>query len=137
MSIAETRAGHLKGMGAPWRDLTAGGRAKEQAIVDAFYDVFVERVAEGRGMSAERVRELATGEVWLARQGVELGLVDDDRRHRAGGRGRRRDVRPPARSAPVRLKRPFFARLVDRFAIAAGCIGRQRGRVPRLGTLRF
>jgi protease-4 len=117
VSIAETRAGHLKGMGAPWRDLTDEERAKEQAIVDAFYDVFVERVAEGRGMSAERVRELATGEVWLARQGVELGLVDE-----IGDIERAVEVAAemsgaPARSAPVRLKRPFFARLVDRFAM--------------------
>jgi protease-4 len=116
VSVAETRAGRLKGMGAPWRDLTDEERAKEQAIVDAFYDVFVERVAEGRGLSAERVRELATGEIWLARQGVELGLVDE-----IGDIERAVEVAAemagaPARSAPVRLRRPFFARLVDRFA---------------------
>ena len=117
ISVDETRAGRLKGMGAPWRDQTDEERAKEQAIVDAFYDAFVKRVATSRGLAEERVRELATGEVWLAEGARELGLVDQ-----IGDIERAVEVAAelagvPARAAPVRLRRPFFARLVDRFAM--------------------
>jgi ClpP class serine protease len=104
-------------MGSPWWEDTDEERAKEQAIVDGFYDGFVDRVAERRGMPREKVVELATGEVWLARQGVELGLVDE-----IGDIERAVEVAAdmagvPARGAPVRLRRPFFARLIDRFAM--------------------
>jgi ClpP class serine protease len=40
VSVNENRAGRLKGMGAPRRDETEEERAKEQAIVDAFYAAF-------------------------------------------------------------------------------------------------
>ena len=117
VSVAETRAGRLKGMGSPWREDTDEERAKEQALVDGFYEAFVDRVAEGRGLPRERVVEVATGEVWLAKQAVELGLVDE-----IGDIERAVEVAAdmagvPAKAAPVRLRRPFFARLVDRFAM--------------------
>jgi protease-4 len=103
-------------MGAPWRDETDEERAKEQAIVDAFYDAFVERVATSRGLAADRVRELATGEVWLAEQARELGLIDQIADIEGAVEIAARLAGVPARAAPVRLRRPFFARLVDRFA---------------------
>ena len=64
-------------MGAPWRDETDEERAKEQAIVDAFYDAFVGRVAKSRRLDEERVRTLATGEIWLGEEAKKLGLVDE------------------------------------------------------------
>ena len=68
-------------------------------------------------MPRERVIEVATGEVWLAKQAIELGLVDE-----IGDIERAVEVAAemagvPARAAPVRLRRPFFARLIDRFAM--------------------
>src|SRR5450756_1149754 len=77
VSVSENRAGRLKGMGAPWRDETDEERAKEQAIVDAFYAAFVGRVARSRRLAEERVRALATGEIWLGEEAKELGLVAD------------------------------------------------------------
>ncbi len=114
--VEEHRAGRLKGMGAPWREDTAEERATEQALVDAFYDRFVERVATGRKLQRERVVELATGEVWLGSKAVELGLADsvgdlDDAIDAAAAM-----ANVPAEAAPVRLRRPILARLVDRFA---------------------
>jgi len=115
VSVSENRAGRLKGMGAPWRDETDEERAKEQAIVDAFYDAFVERVAKGRHLTEERARELATGEIWLGDQAKELGLVDE-----IGDLERAVELAAaaagvPARSAPVRLRRSLLERLVGRF----------------------
>ncbi len=47
-----------------------------QAIVDGFYGVFVDRVAEGRKLERGRVEEAAQGRVWTGRQAQERGLVD-------------------------------------------------------------
>lgn len=117
ISVSENRAGRLKGMGAPWRDETDEERAKEQALVDAFYDAFVSRVATGRGLPEPTVRELATGEVWLGEHAVSLGLVDE-----VGDLERAVELAAeaagvPARSAPVRLHRSLFGRLAGRFAV--------------------
>jgi protease IV len=116
VSVSETTAGRHKGMGAPWREETAEERTKEQALVDAMYESFVRRVARGRNLPEERVRELATGEVWLGEQAVGLGLVDE-----VGDLERAIEIAAemagvPAKGAPVRIRRPLLGRLMDRFA---------------------
>jgi protease-4 len=117
VGVTEHTAGRLKGMGAPWRDESEAEAAKEQQIVDDIYDVFLQRVAEGRDLPVERVRELATGEVWLGSQAKDLGLVDE-----VGDLERAVEIAAemagvPPRAAPVRLPRSFFARIADRFAM--------------------
>jgi len=116
VTVTEHRAGELKGMGMPWRDESAAEAEKEQALVDAIYASFVGRVAQARNLSEERVRELAAGEVWLGTEAVGLGLVDE-----IGDLERAVEIaaemaRVPARSAPIRIPRPFVNRLLDRFA---------------------
>lgn len=115
VTFSEKRAGRLKWMGAPWREETEEERAKEQAVVDAFYTAFVGRVARSRGLTEERVRELATGEIWLGEKARELGLVDEigDLEHAVELAADAAGV--PAHSAPVRLRRPLLARLAGRF----------------------
>jgi ClpP class serine protease len=61
---------------SPFREATEEEQAKEQRIIDSMYDVFVEGVARGRGLSEERVRELATGEVYSASDALAAGLID-------------------------------------------------------------
>ncbi len=41
------------------------------------YDIFIDRVATGRGMSREEVEAVAGGRIWTGRQAVEIGLVDE------------------------------------------------------------
>ena len=41
------------------------------------YDLFKRQVVEGRGLSPDRVEEIAQGKVWTGQQAQELGLVDD------------------------------------------------------------
>lgn len=123
VAVSERRAGRLKGMGAIWRDETDEERAKEQEVVDAYYAAFVARVAKGRRLSEERVRELATGEIWLGSRALELGLVDEigDLERAIEIAGGMAGV--AAHGAPVRLRRPLFSRLIDRFATrAAGAL---------------
>lgn len=117
VTVTETRSGRLKGMGAPWREDSEEERAKERELIDAIYEAFIARVAKARRLREDQVRELATGEVWLGSQALGLGLVDE-----IGDTERAIEIAAdmagvPARGAPVRLRRPFLARLVDRFAI--------------------
>src|SRR5581483_2216834 len=51
--------------------------AKEKELVDDLYDQFLEAVAEGREMTMDQVRALATGEVYTGRRAHELKLVDE------------------------------------------------------------
>jgi protease-4 len=120
VAVSETKAGRLKGMGAPWRDETDEERGQEQALVDAIYEGFVERVATARHLTVERARALATGEVWLGEQARELGLVDE-----IGDLERAVELAAtaagvPARSAVATARRRLLDRLVDRFAVSLG-----------------
>lgn len=45
--------------------------------MQATYEEFIGKVAAGRGMDPERVREVAGGRVWTGRQAIEIGLVDE------------------------------------------------------------
>jgi protease-4 len=58
------------------RPLDAGGRERIHAELDAIYDVFLDRVAGGRGLSREQVHAVGRGRVWTGAQAVDIGLVD-------------------------------------------------------------
>jgi protease-4 len=47
-----------------------------QNQMDEFYERFLAKVADGRGMTRDAVHEVAQGRVWTGRQGLEMGLVD-------------------------------------------------------------
>jgi protease-4 len=64
-------------MESPFRPFTPGERAKFQEQLQAFYDQFVEKVAETRHMKPERVDALGQGRVWTGQQAKQLGLVDE------------------------------------------------------------
>ncbi|MEW6227689.1 MAG: signal peptide peptidase SppA [Bacillota bacterium] len=59
------------------RALTLEERQIVQRLSDDAYEQFVTEVAAARGMPVERVRELATGELFLGSRAQELGLVDE------------------------------------------------------------
>jgi protease-4 len=61
------------GMG---KEFTPSQRAAFSHWMDRIYDNFVARVAEGRKLPVERVREIAKGHVWTGAQAKDLGLVD-------------------------------------------------------------
>jgi len=52
-------------------------RRHREAEADLLYTDFVERVAEGRNLSAEAVELVARGRVWTGADAVERGLVDE------------------------------------------------------------
>ncbi|OMC46287.1 signal peptide peptidase SppA [Mycobacterium sp. IS-2888] len=52
-------------------------RAHQEAQADLVYANFVERVAEGRKLSADAVDAVARGRVWTGADALERGLVDE------------------------------------------------------------
>jgi protease-4 len=58
------------------RPLSEATRARLRDEVGSIYALFVERVADGRGLSPEQVDAVGRGRVWTGAQAVELGLVD-------------------------------------------------------------
>jgi protease IV len=47
-----------------------------QHQTEQMYEIFLQRVAEGRHKTRDAVNEIAQGRVWTGTKGVELGLVD-------------------------------------------------------------
>lgn len=100
-------AGTLKDAGDPTRDMTPEEQAYFQSLVNNMYGQFVRDVAVGRHTTEDRIRPLATGQVWTGQQAVDptLGLVDKiggfrvalmDTARAVGIRGEPGIVRPPS-----------------------------------------
>lgn len=70
---AAERAAYLSPL-LPWDDAT---RERVRAQMKSIYDLFLARVAEGRGISVERVQSSAEGAIFTAALGKERGLVDE------------------------------------------------------------
>ena len=69
-------AGTLKDAGDPTRDPTPEEQKYFQSLVDNMYGQFVHDVAVGRHTTDDRIRPLATGQVWTGEQALKLGLID-------------------------------------------------------------
>jgi protease IV len=54
-----------------------GERERLDAFLDAVYDDFTTKVAQGRNMTRDAVHEVARGRVWTGADAREIGLVDD------------------------------------------------------------
>jgi protease-4 len=59
------------------RPLSPPSRERLRAEVRSIYDLFVQRVAEGREREVEQVDAVARGRVWTGSQALEAGLVDE------------------------------------------------------------
>ena len=76
IQIETFKGGKYKDMYWGFRELTPEEEEIMQGMVDEYYEQFVDVVAEGRGLSEEEVRNLATGQIYTGTEAKELGLVD-------------------------------------------------------------
>ncbi|HEX2801899.1 MAG TPA: S49 family peptidase, partial [Phenylobacterium sp.] len=92
------------------QEFSPAQRAAFARWMDRIYDNFVARVAEGRKLPVERVREIAKGHVWTGVQARQLGLVDqiggfydavDKAKSLAGLSGEVRLKRMSPKSSPI------------------------------------
>jgi protease IV len=77
INAEQLRRGRFALLLDPSRPLGDEGRALLQRANEEVYDRFVARVAEGRGLPVERVREIARGRVWAGADALGVGLVDE------------------------------------------------------------
>ncbi len=69
-------AGDKKDIGSPFRELNQNERNILQKKLDLMHDIFIQEVAENRGLNVSYVEELSDGEFYLGQEAFDLGLVD-------------------------------------------------------------
>ena len=67
----------LSDLGDTSRPFNATESAAMQNHINNGYKLFVQRCADGRGMTMEAIEEIAEGRVWTGSAAKELGLVDE------------------------------------------------------------
>lgn len=70
------KSADLKDMGSSTREMTQEEKDIFQNMIDESFDTFVKVVMEGRHMKEDKVRKLATGQVYTAQQAVDNDLID-------------------------------------------------------------
>ncbi len=74
--IDSTSIGKNAEINSPARRYNPSELGKLQEQLQAFYDQFVEKVAESRHSTPEKIDAIAQGRVWTGRQAKQNGLVD-------------------------------------------------------------
>ncbi len=70
------KSGRNADMYSPLTPFSPEQRAKVDEYMQGFYDQFVEKVAQARHTTPERIDAIAQGRVWTGQQAKEIGLVD-------------------------------------------------------------
>ena len=69
--------GRMAQIYSPFTPFSKDERARVAEQMQATYDLFVSRVAEGRKSTTAKIDAVAQGRVWTGRQARDLGLVDE------------------------------------------------------------
>ncbi|MDQ3213992.1 MAG: signal peptide peptidase SppA [Acidobacteriota bacterium] len=77
MNMEGVSNGKYADLYSPVRPFTPAERAKVQEQMQATYDTFVEKAADGRNTSPERIDAVGQGRVWTGRQAKQIGLIDE------------------------------------------------------------
>lgn len=72
----ELKTGEIGELITVTRPLSDAEKAIWQKRTEEVYDAFTSKAAEGRKMSVENIRKVASGRVWTGEQAKERGLVD-------------------------------------------------------------
>ena len=70
------KSGALKAQPNPMEDLSDEAREHLNQVVTDMYDLFISMVSERRGISADAVKEIADGRVFIGEKALETGLID-------------------------------------------------------------
>ena len=77
MNMDGVSQGKYAMMYSPLRPFSADERARVLESMQATYDTFVEKAAQGRNTTPEKIDAIGQGRVWTGRQAKEIGLVDE------------------------------------------------------------
>lgn len=76
VSMNTIKAGKMKDMGNPFREMKPEERQYLEAVLEDVHQQFIEAVARGRNMKVSEVAPLAEGQIFSGRQAQEKKLVD-------------------------------------------------------------
>lgn len=68
--------GDYAGAYAAGKEFTPAQKASISGWIDQVYEAFIQKVAKGRNLAPEKVRDIAKGRVWTGAQAQKIGLVD-------------------------------------------------------------
>jgi len=71
------KSGPFKDEGSFYRGMTEEEKAYWQGLVNQVHEMFVDVVAKERGLPKEKVAAIADGRVYLGKDALEMGLVDE------------------------------------------------------------
>ena len=77
LQMVTVKSGKSKDMLSPYRPVNKNDQEILQALVNESYDQFVQIVSNGRKMNPKKVRALADGRIYSAKQAKENGLIDE------------------------------------------------------------
>ena len=126
--------GRFAQIGSPLRPFTPEERPRIEEQLQATYELFLSRVAEGRKSTTERIDPFAQGRVWTGRQAKDRGLVDElgglDTAIKLARQHAKLDARREVRLEVYPRPRSFYETLANPFgsSMAAGLdvLARQR-----------
>lgn len=76
VSYARFVSGAHKDMGTPYREMTSEEAEIYQQTLDKLHAVFINAVAQNRDLEYAYVQELATGQIYVGSEALDLGLID-------------------------------------------------------------
>lgn len=76
VTTEEVKTGEVGGLITVTRPLTDIEKSIWQKQTEEVYETFTRKAAEGRGMSQDEIKKVASGRVWTGSQAKENGLVD-------------------------------------------------------------
>jgi protease-4 len=76
ITYEQITSGAMKDMGSPFRNLTESERGKLEYITNEIFKYFISDVSEKRKLTPAQVEEISTGDIFLGKDAVDLGLID-------------------------------------------------------------
>lgn len=77
VSFDNVKTNNYADIGSTYRPLTKSEENIYQTSVENIYETFITHVAEGRGMTKEKVDSIGQGRVWSGVDALEIGLIDE------------------------------------------------------------
>jgi protease-4 len=77
LNVEGVSAGKYADLYSPVRPFSPEERKRVAETMQATYDTFVEKAAQGRNTTPEKIDEVGQGRVWTGRQAKQIGLIDE------------------------------------------------------------
>ncbi|NIO23125.1 MAG: signal peptide peptidase SppA [Candidatus Aenigmarchaeota archaeon] len=76
ITYEQITSGERKDTGTPFRNITEEEREKLQYMIDEIFKYFLDDIKKTRNLSQEQVDQISSGDVFLGKDAIEIGLID-------------------------------------------------------------